>query len=95
MSAFTLSRTAALGAGVTGRMTSSRRSRARVARAPRAAAAGTDAETGIKKMREGIKEAASENLLTPRFYTTDFDEMERLFSTEIGQIWTSWRSTPS
>lgn len=83
MSAFTLSRTAALGAGVTGRMTSSRRSRARVARVPRAAAAGTDAETGIKKMREGIKEAASENLLTPRFYTTDFDEMERLFSTEI------------
>ena len=47
------------------------------------AAAATDAETGIKKMREGIKEAANENLLTPRFYTTDFDEMERLFSTEI------------
>ena len=46
-------------------------------------------------MREGIKEAASENLLTPRFYTTDFDEMERLFSTEINPIWTSWRSTPS
>ena len=42
-----------------------------------------DQETGIKKMREGIKEAANENLLTPRFYTTDFDEMERLFSTEI------------
>merc|ERR1711966_453542 len=47
------------------------------------AAAATDAETGIKKMREGIKEAANENLLTPRFYTTDFDEMERLFSTEF------------
>merc|ERR1711966_197773 len=40
------------------------------------AAAATDAETGIKKMREGIKEAANENLLTPRFYTTDFDETE-------------------
>ena len=49
----------------------------------RAAAADVDAETGIKKMREGIKEAASENLLTPRFYTTDFDEMEQLFSKEI------------
>ncbi|ACO65909.1 predicted protein [Micromonas commoda] len=34
-------------------------------------------------MRDGIKEAASENLLTPRFYTTDFDEMEQLFSKEI------------
>ena len=42
-----------------------------------------DAETGIKLARDGIKEAASENLLTPRFYTTDFDEMEQLFSKEI------------
>jgi hypothetical protein len=49
----------------------------------RAAGASVDAETGIKKMREGIKEASDENLLTPRFYTTDFDEMEQLFSTEI------------
>ena len=47
------------------------------------AAADVDQETGIKKMRDGIKEAASENLLTPRFYTTDFDEMEQLFSKEI------------
>ena len=53
-------------------------------RAPRTIArAAVDAETGIAKMRDGIKEAAGENLLTPRFYTTDFDEMERLFSTEI------------
>ena len=29
-----------------------------------------DDKTGIKKMRDGIKEAADENLLTPRFYTT-------------------------
>ena len=49
----------------------------------RASAADVDNETGIKKMREGIKEAAQENLLTPRFYTTDFDEMERLFANEI------------
>ena len=42
-----------------------------------------DEETGIKLTRDGIKEAASENLLTPRFYTTDFDEMEQLFSKEI------------
>jgi len=48
-----------------------------------AAAAGVDEQTGIKKMREGVKEAANENLLTPRFYTTDFDEMEQLFSNEI------------
>ena len=47
------------------------------------AAADVDTETGIKKMRDGIKEASDENLLTPRFYTTDFDEMEQLFSTEI------------
>jgi len=51
--------------------------------APRAAAGDVDAETGISKMREGIKEASAENALTPRFYTTDFDEMEQLFSTEI------------
>ena len=47
------------------------------------AAEKVDAETGIKLARDGIKEAASENLLTPRFYTTDFDEMEQLFSKEI------------
>jgi len=39
--------------------------------------------SGFKEMRKGIKEAADETLLTPRFYTTDFDEMERLFNTEI------------
>ena len=41
-----------------------------------------DNETGLKMARDGIKEAASENLLTPRFYT-DFDEMGKLFSKEI------------
>jgi len=49
----------------------------------RAAVEEVDAKTGIKKMRKGIKEAADENVLTPRFYTTDFDEMEELFNTEI------------
>ncbi|VFQ72293.1 unnamed protein product [Cuscuta campestris] len=31
------------------------------------------------------KQAIKESLLTPRFYTTDFEEMERLFSTEINK----------
>jgi hypothetical protein len=35
-----------------------------------------DQGLGFKTMRSGIKEAADENLLTPRFYTTDFEEME-------------------
>lgn len=38
---------------------------------------------GFKTMRSGVKEAADETLLTPRFYTTDFDEMERMFSLEL------------
>ena len=33
-------------------------------------------------MRRGIKEAANESILTPRFYTTDFEEMEEMFSLE-------------
>ena len=42
---------------------------------PRVAAAattpsGADSKTGIKMMRKGVKEAADENILTPRFYTT-------------------------
>jgi magnesium-protoporphyrin IX monomethyl ester (oxidative) cyclase len=37
---------------------------------------------GFKTMREGIKEAANETILTPRFYTTDFDELEELFNLE-------------
>lgn len=38
---------------------------------------------GFETMRKGVKVAADETLLTPRFYTTDFDEMEELFSSEL------------
>ncbi|GLC34271.1 cardiolipin synthase [Pleodorina starrii] len=38
---------------------------------------------GFQTMRDGVKVAANETLLTPRFYTTDFAEMEELFSKEI------------
>lgn len=48
---------------------------------PARAAAATN-ELGFKEMRKGIKEAASETILSPRFYTTDFDEMEEMFSLE-------------
>ncbi len=44
-----------------------------------AATAATDENLGFKTMRDGVKVAADETLLSPRFYTTDFDEMERLF----------------
>lgn len=45
------------------------------------ASASTEAG-GFKTMREGVKVAGDETVLTPRFYTTDFDEMEQLFSLE-------------
>jgi len=54
--------------------------RSRRACAPARAAAAAGENLGFKTMRRGIKEAADETVLTPRFYTTDFDEMEELFS---------------
>ncbi|KAF4371546.1 hypothetical protein G4B88_008261 [Cannabis sativa] len=35
--------------------------------------------------KKGSKKNINETLLTPRFYTTDFDEMETLFNTEINK----------
>jgi len=54
-----------------------RSSRRRAALSVRASATVVDEDTGIKLARKGIKEAADENVLTPRFYTTDFEEMAR------------------
>lgn len=55
--------------------------------ARRVAAMATKADDlGFKTMRAGVKEASRESVLTPRFYTTDFDEMETLFNTRINPI---------
>lgn len=39
-----------------------------------------------EKPRAGSKEPTNETLLTPRFYTTDFDEMEQVRSTPAAVI---------
>jgi len=62
------------------RVLASRNSKLSVRMGAGATNPGEDNATGIKTMRSGIKEAADENLLTPRFYTTDFDEMEVMVS---------------
>ncbi|KAI4300955.1 hypothetical protein L6164_034280 [Bauhinia variegata] len=41
--------------------------------------------TTQKPSKKANKTAIKETLLTPRFYTTDFDEMETLFNTEINK----------
>ncbi len=57
-------------------------SRARTV-AVRATAQDLNSGLGFETMRSGVKVAAKESILTPRFYTTDFDEMEQIFSKEI------------
>eukprot|EP00250_Pteridium_aquilinum_P004357 c14575_g1_i1 orf=270-1550(+) len=44
-----------------------------------------DASSVKEKPKPGSKEVSKDTLLTPRFYTTDFDEMERMFNTEINK----------
>ncbi|KAJ8493147.1 hypothetical protein OPV22_014868 [Ensete ventricosum] len=43
------------------------------------------AATATPKKKKAGKSEINETLLTPRFYTTDFDEMEQLFNTEINR----------
>ena len=65
--------------GLGGRVAfTAQRPQGRAAPRPARAAAQTasNEQLGFKLMRQGIKEASSETVLTPRFYTTDFDEME-------------------
>lgn len=54
----------------TNKSISSNRKVSKITTTVRATGTMVDDKTGIKKMRDGIKEAADENLLTPRFYTT-------------------------
>lgn len=45
----------------------------------------TSSSTSKPASKKANKTGIKETLLTPRFYTTDFDEMETLFNTEINK----------
>lgn len=62
-----------------------RTSRKNAARVARATETSTGEEMGFKLMRKGVKQAQAETVLSPRFYTTDFDMMEQMFNEEINQ----------
>lgn len=51
----------------------------------RMSATPTSSPASTKPSKKPNKTAIKETLLTPRFYTTDFDEMETLFNTEINK----------
>lgn len=48
-----------------------------------ATTAGQVNPEGFKMQREGIKEAAPDTVLTPRFYTTDFEECAKLWAMDL------------
>ena len=67
----------------TARVAGGRRLPAAARRTAMVRAEAKEGEMGFKMMRRGVKVASDETLLSPRFYTTDFDEMEALFSQEL------------
>lgn len=51
----------------------------------RMSSSSTTNTSSSKSTKKPGKQGIKETLLTPRFYTTDFDEMETLFNTEINK----------
>jgi magnesium-protoporphyrin IX monomethyl ester (oxidative) cyclase len=47
---------------------------------PNVRANAASSPEGFQTMRAGVKVAADETVLSPRFYTTDFDEMDNMFN---------------